>query len=377
MTLLGFRGVHPIMLFFFPFALAALSGGFWLLWRRPGAVSKSARRVYLASYACMALAFVLGWPLARAQGKYLLMYYLCAVAAFAVPGLLLAGSCLAGKPRVQGPHQPSRRRFLAGGTVAVAGGLISLAGVEALAGDGPQVAERRIEVERHPKARGGRELRLSLVTDLHAGFFLPGEHLEQALVRIEAFRPDAILFGGDLVENELGCLDQTRSFLEGLAAMAPAFAVIGNHDTYISADAVAAFLRLRGVIPLRGECAPLAGPWGSFTLCGMRDVFEPELDHGILRRNPPETTIMLAHNPQQALMASAGAVPWLTLSGHTHGGQIRLPGVGALVNQADRRIGPGLNRVDGRMVAVSAGLGYSGLPVRLGCPPDVTNIVVS
>jgi len=377
MTLLGFRGVHPFMLLFFPAALAALFGGFWLLRRWRGEISPGARSAYLRSYALLALACALVYPWARANGKYLLLFELCAVAALSMPGLLLAGWLLAGKLRAGTPHAPSRRRFLAGGAVAAAGGIVTLAGADALAGDDTWVAERRIDMERHPEARRGRPLRLSLISDLHAGFFLPGAYLDQALARVAAFKPDVVLFGGDLVECELSFLDQTKPFMEGLAAIAPAYAVIGNHDTYVSADAVAAFLRLRGFRPLRDEAVPLEGPWGSFTLCGMRDVFEPELDFGVLRGLPRASTIMLAHNPQQALMMPVETAPWLTLSGHTHGGQIRLPALGALVNQADRRIGPGLGKVEGRMLAVSSGIGYSGLPVRFGCPPDVTNIVVS
>jgi predicted MPP superfamily phosphohydrolase len=86
---------------------------------------------------------------------------------------------------------------------------------------------------------------------------------------------------------------------------------------------------------------------------------------------------MLVHNPQTALKVPVQSAPRLSLSGHTHGGQIRLPLAGTLINQADRRIDAGLNDIDGRLIAVTAGLGYSGLPVRLLCPPDVTNIVIS
>ena len=90
-----------------------------------------------------------------------------------------------------------------------------------------------------------------------------------------------------------------------------------------------------------------------------------------------DNTVLLAHNPDQTLDLPRGYIPWLSLCGHTHGGQWRLPGLGPLVNQADRRFEPRLNRVEGRSVFVTPGLGYSGLPVRIFCSPEVSNLVLA
>jgi len=153
--------------------------------------------------------------------------------------------------------------------------------------------------------------------------------------------------------------------------------VLGNHDCYVDPHAVAGFLTRNGVRPLRGESVELAGPWGRFTLCGLRDWYEGPVSFDCLRGKDPAATILLAHNPQLGLHLPGDLVPWMTLCGHTHGGQIRFPLMGAPINQADRRILAGENAIDGRRIIVSAGLGYSGLPVRLMCPPDITNIVAA
>jgi predicted MPP superfamily phosphohydrolase len=254
---------------------------------------------------------------------------------------------------------------------------VTFAGVDAAADSGSDVAERRIDIERRPGSAPGRGLRVSFVSDLYAGFFLPQGYLAQAAKIIESFKPDVILFGGDLVEHELEALDLTRGFFTHLAGLAPSYGVLGNHDCYVDPDAVAAFLKGSGVTPLRGEAVPLAGPWGRFTLLGLRDVNEGRPDGRRLLAHEPDNTILLVHNPQAALNIPAQHAPLVSLSGHTHGGQMRIPGVGAMVNQADRRIIAGLNDLDGKRIAVSAGLGYSGLPVRLFCPPDVTNLVIA
>lgn len=380
MTFLGFRGVHPLTLCLLPLAFAAVFGGFVLLRRLRRSLPPVAARAFLAAWAATALAGAALFPWVRANAKYLLLYYLCVLAAFALLTLGLAARAFlgarerAGNPG--GPHLPGRRRLLAGGALACAGAAFTLAGAEASTGEGA-VTQRRVELERHPDALRGRALRLSLVTDLHAGFFLPQAHLTQALRHVRAFGPDAVLFGGDLVEYEVEHLEETRAFLDQLSGLAPAYAVLGNHDAYMDAGRVEEYLAARGFTVLRGQCAALAGPWGRFTLAGQRDAFDPRLSWDCLDQADPASTIMLAHNPQLALSAPSRLAPWLTLSGHTHGGQLRLPLIGAAINQADRRIGPGLNVVDGRRVAVSAGLGYAGLPVRIACPPDVTNLVIA
>jgi len=386
MTMLGFRGVHPLMLLFFPVAFAAVLGGFWLVRHFRTRLSARVRKVYPASCGLAALTCAAVFPFVRVHAELSLLYYLAVLAAFTAINLALVIALLlspavrparSGSCGLASPQACTRRHFLAGGVLAAAGTLVSMAGVDAATGSGATLFVRRIDLPRPPGAVPGRPLRLSLVSDLHAGFFLPRACLAEALGRIAAFCPDAILFGGDLIENRLEALDEVQGFLDALRRLAPVYGVLGNHDCYIDPDAVAAFHHLRGVRLLRGESEVLGGPFGRFTLCGMRDMMEPDVSFGCLEGLDMASTILLAHNPQLGLLAPHELVPWLTLSGHTHGGQICLPGMGPLVNQADRRIQAGLNMIGDRRIAVTAGLGWSGLPVRFLCPPDVTNIVVS
>jgi predicted MPP superfamily phosphohydrolase len=365
------------MVLFFPLAAVAILGGFWLLKRYRARISARLHRGYYWIFGLLCLAGASVYPLVASYDSYRVLFFVCTLACFGALNAALGAALLVGSIEGAHSHVSSRRRFMAGGMMAVAGSLVSMAGVDAATGEGGEVAERRITVGRHPKAASGRELRVSLMSDLHAGFFLPQSHLIAAINHIVAFKPDVILFGGDIVEYELTALDETKWFFRQLAGLAPLYAVIGNHDCYINADAVAAFHRGNGVIPLRGESVKLQGPWGCFTLLGLRDSTETADNWHCSLEHDLASTIMLVHNPQSVLEMPAQSVPWLSLSGHTHGGQMRLPLAGTLINQADRRINAGLNAVDGRHIAVTAGLGYSGLPVRLLCPPDVTNLVIT
>lgn len=377
MTILGFRGVHPLAPLFIPCALAALAGGFWLLRKYSSRIPSRVRSVYLWTYGLTTAGFAALISQMEAHDKYRLMTIISGGAALVLLNLVLAGVVAYGRPATQRAYASSRRRLLLGGAVAAAGSVVSLAGVAAATSQEGTVTERRIDLARSPKARPGRPLRISLVTDLHAGFFLPDGHLTEAARIVSAFKPDVILFGGDLVERELEFLDQTRTFFRDLTGLAPVYAVLGNHDCYVDPHAVTGFLTRNGVRPLRGESVELVGPWGRFNLCGLRDWYEGPVSFDCLRGKDPASTILLAHNPHLGLHLPADLVPWMTLCGHTHGGQMRLPLIGAPVNQADRRILAGENTIDGRRIIVSAGLGYSGLPVRLMCPPDVTNIVAA
>ncbi|WP_243359269.1 metallophosphoesterase [Fundidesulfovibrio terrae] len=377
MTLLGFRGVSPVMLLFFPMALAAVFGGFLLLKRRGARISPRVRRAYLWAWSLTALAALCAFPIVRMHGKYLIMFWLTVLACFGASALGLLAAAYGPAGAASCPHAASRRRFLAGGVAAAAGTLVTFAGVDAATGQSLDVAERRIDLKRRPGSVPGRELRVSFISDLHAGFFLPQGYLSQATGIIEAFRPDVVLFGGDTVEYELSALDEVQGFFRHLAGIAPVYAVLGNHDGYIDPDAMAAFHRLNGVTPLRGEATELTGPWGRFTLLGLRDMTEERPDGRRLLAQDPDHTLLLVHNPQAVLNIPAHNAPLVCLCGHTHGGQMRIPGAGAMVNQADRRIVAGLNEIDGKRIAVTAGLGYSGLPVRLLCPPDVTNLVIA
>lgn len=382
MTILGFRGVHPLTLGFIPLALALAGSGFWVLRRFSSRLSASLAgrlaRGYGAAFLLWAAACLATYLWVAARPEYFLIFYGLALAVVTALNAVTALAVLApGGSETPAPPLPSRRRFVAGSVFLAAGTLVTLAGGNAATGEGA-VLSRRVDVRRSPRALPGRPLRVSLVSDLHAGFFLPPDHLRQALDHVRAFAPDVVLFAGDLVENELSALDETGRFLTALAGLASCYAVLGNHDGYRDPDVVAAYHRSRGLTVLRGECAALDGPWGRFTLAGTRDLRDPDFSLDCLDQAPDlESTLLVTHNPDATLAIPEARTPWLALCGHTHGGQWRAPGIGALVNQADRRFEPRLNLVAGRRVLVTPGIGYSGLPVRLGCPPEVTNLVVA
>lgn len=150
------------------------------------------------------------------------------------------------------------------------------------------------------------------------------------------------------------------------------FAILGNHDYKYGEHDVAAALRSRGIVVLDNERQTVNFGGHQLDIVGVPDarVFRAEsraLLSGLSRETP---TIVLAHDP--IWFADVPAGPFLTLAGHTHGGQIAFPGIGAVRNasSAPLRWSHGLVVEDGRQLYVTAGLGTSLLPLRIGVPPE-------
>lgn len=223
------------------------------------------------------------------------------------------------------------------------------------------------------KAPAGRgALRLLFLSDLHLGNLTPEGHLEWVLELVRQRRPDAVLFGGDLVDHDLDQLERHQAWFESIAALAPTYAVMGNHDYMSGQKRFSVLLKDWGVRLLRDAQAELPGGW---PLLGLRDLDFEGLELGVLNALPLEQApaLVISHHPDlfKQLDPSLREKVWLGFSGHTHGGQIVLPFLGALLHPADRRFKPGLTHLEGLPpVITNPGLGYTLIPLRFGSPPE-------
>ena len=220
---------------------------------------------------------------------------------------------------------------------------------------------------------GAAPIRVALISDLHVGSASTDPaRIARLVTRVDALRPDLILLAGDFLagKDPVGPAT-TRRLLAPLARLrAPlgVFAVLGNHDHATGAATVGGALAGLGVTLLSNEAVRI----GPLAFGGLDD---PVTEHGravpVIEklRGMAGARMLMAHSPQ-----NAGSLPpdiHLMLAGHTHCGQIVLPLIGALANQL--RHDPyrcGLVRDRGRVTIVTAGVGTSELPLRLGAPPD-------
>jgi len=227
-----------------------------------------------------------------------------------------------------------------------------------------------------PLRRGGvglSGLRVAFISDVHAGSYLGKFDLCRLFELIADQEPDLVCLGGDLINSREHELNDLCEPLSKLAPPLGIFAVPGNHDHEYTGhiDSWQKFLEDRGVAVLinRGKRVERngAGLW----LCGVDDLSKghPDLDAALDGHNPAEPTVLLAHHPDYFRESVRRGVD-LTLSGHTHGGQVMLFGWVPVLH-SEYGFHSGTFEHDGCKMYVGRGLGVTVLPVRLGARSEV------
>lgn len=260
----------------------------------------------------------------------------------------------------------SRREFLRGAAVA---GFASMSGRSASASPPPVLEHHRVWV-RHPDLHG---LRIVHLSDLHVHDTASTLHLERGVRLANSVRPDLTVITGDLVTWGTGYFDAAAETLARLRA--PLRVVtLGNHDHYADADRLVAALRARELTVLRNESLVHPRRGARLRVVGVDDLRTGHADAARATADlgsGDSFRLGLGHVPDTVLQLPAESVD-LFLAGHTHGGQIAIPGLTPLVV---RLSGAGYVRgfydtPAGRLY-VNRGWGTVGLPIRIGAPAEI------
>jgi predicted MPP superfamily phosphohydrolase len=211
-------------------------------------------------------------------------------------------------------------------------------------------------------------LRIGLITDVHHSATVSAEDVTRAVRLLHSAAPDLVVLGGDYVTYG------NRAYVEPVAELlapltnAPhgAFAVLGNHDD--DRDMAAALTRNKFEV-LRDQHTRREIRGEPLDFVGIRFWTRRVQNIAPLLKGAGPSTILLAHDPRRLAQAAQLNVP-LVLSGHTHGGQVILPAVGAVAKK-DFPVLAGFMRQTNSSLFVSRGVGTVYVPVRLNCPPDV------
>jgi len=215
-------------------------------------------------------------------------------------------------------------------------------------------------------------LRIGLITDLHHSEMVPAQDVMRAASLMMAERPDLIVLGGDYVTwGDRSYVVPCSEALAGLSAPFGVYAVVGNHDD--DRDMPAALIS-HGYEVLRDDRTTVRIRGEHLDLVGVRYWTRRARDIARLIRGANSTVILLAHDPRRLDEAAALNVP-LVLSGHTHGGQVVLPGLGAIAAKKFPVVA-GAGHRDNTSIFVSRGVGTVYVPYRLNCPPDVSVITL-
>lgn len=244
---------------------------------------------------------------------------------------------------------------------------------------------RRFDLTLPGWPRFAKPLRIAFLSDFHVGSHTGDVARLAAIVKeAAAYSPDLVLYGGDYMNMQTwaGGRVPPRTIAAALAQLtgrSGRFAVLGNHDYIYGELQVARALRAAGIVVLDHGQQPFEYEHHSIDVVGVPDAHvQWHAARGFLsglKRNKP--AIVLTHDP--ARFAEVPDGPFLTLAGHTHGGQIKLPVLGALLNasRAPLRWSHGHVVESGRHLIVTAGLGTSGVPLRIGVPPEYAIIDVT
>jgi uncharacterized protein len=331
------------------------------------------------------------WPL-KAQLVVLAIWALGSIgSALILSGYEIFRRTLARVARPAKPPDLERRDFLRSGIGAVAAAPFILSGYGAL------MERKRFEIERFDVRLDGlsgalNDVTIVQLTDLHVGPFMPGEELAAYVEAINRLEPDFIALTGDFVASSKAEVDPCVEALARLKARRGIYACLGNHDVYAGIeDEMTRRFTENKIVMLRNEAATLRIGNSALNIVGIDDLRwgAPDLPRALAAaaKDPGEVRLLLSHRPEVFPEAAKNGVE-MVLSGHYHGGQVKLGPEAANLSIA-RLLTPyvdGMYFLPRRAIAqhgaksstlfVGRGIGITGLPIRINCPPQIAHLTL-
>ena len=227
-----------------------------------------------------------------------------------------------------------------------------------------------ITLNRLPKKLDG--LKIIHLSDTHHSPFTSLEHIARTVKIANRLKPDMFILTGDYVSHEASYIEPVAKVLGELESEFGTFACLGNHDHWTDPDLITNSLRKQGITVLINEGFRFEARGGSFWLAGVDDhmVGKTDLPSALRGSFPDEMKLLLAHNPI-IFRKSVRAGVDLTLSGHTHGGQIKIRDKDKGIIRR-RKLTAGLHERQDSQIYITRGIGTVVLPVRYQCPPEIS-----
>ena len=272
----------------------------------------------------------------------------------------------------------NRRNFIrlaAGGVAAVAADALLVAP------NFPRLVRKEIRLRRWPAQLEG--FTIAQLSDFHYDPYFSLHPIHAAIRMVGELKPDLIVLTGDFVtqpafggddEKAAATAEPCARLLRQMRAPHGLWAVLGNHDIFTNPERVASAIAAEGIQVLGNRSVPIERNGGRFWLGGANDIFSGTVDLPAALAPIPrdEATVLLVHEPDYADHVKRYPVD-LQLSGHSHGGQVRLPFRRPFYLPAlARKYYLGLYKIGDLTLYTNPGLGTIGVPVRLNCPPEVT-----
>jgi predicted MPP superfamily phosphohydrolase len=240
------------------------------------------------------------------------------------------------------------------------------------------VIERRtLRVPGLPAALDG--VRIAQLSDLHIEPVIGAATIERAVAAVNALEPDLVALTGDFITDRADAIDDLAPLLAELRPRVATVASLGNHDVWHGAPRIRRTLEAHGIPVLVNEGETVRVDGEALYLLGLDSGWGggPDMERSMAAHPPDAPVVALVHEPDLIDGVAHDRRVTLQLSGHSHGGQIRLPGLGApVLPYLGRRYDQGLYRVGDTWLYTSRGLGVGGVPIRVNCPPEIAEITL-
>ncbi len=280
-----------------------------------------------------------------------------------------------------------RREFL-----LAAAGLATAYGLYGVDIRGDQLHQVHYDLPTRKWPDGFAPLNIAMVADLHVGCVsVPLSRIDRVVAQLNQLSADIILLPGDFVVSDeqnfqkIVAPDLIAEKLGGLRARHGVYAVLGNHDWNLDGEGMWRALEAHGIGVLENDAVKIARPEfegksgrQDFWLMGLADdrTRTPDLGAAFAKVKDSAPVVLMCHDPGTFL--DIDERPVLTMCGHTHGGQVRFPFLGAayLPSRAPLRYAYGHISENNRDLIVTSGVGTSSLPLRFNCPAEVVTVKI-
>ena len=243
--------------------------------------------------------------------------------------------------------------------------------------DSPVVERVQIPISDLPDALDG--FRIVQISDIHYYPFTTIELVNRAVEMTNQLSPDLIVLTGDFIWHEVEAIFELMPALAQLNAKHGVYAGLGNHDIWRDVNVITRAFEKERFPLLVNQGLPISVGKDTLYLASLDDGWsgKPDLTSAMTDWSENATTVLLMHEPDLAPRYAVDKRIHLQLSGHSHGGQVRLPFYGALVlPYLSWKYPMGLYNLDGMWLYTNRGLGTTNIPLRVNCTPEITELTL-
>jgi uncharacterized protein len=216
--------------------------------------------------------------------------------------------------------------------------------------------------------------RIVQLSDIHADRWMTAQRIQKVVDRVNQMSPDLVVLTGDFVTRNAEEYTPNLKVLKALKPIDKTLAILGNHDAWTNPDLVQQTLEAAGIDVLANQVVTLDRGSQQLHIGGVDDVWaeRDRLDKVLATLPAKGAAILLAHEPDFADTSAATGRFDLQLSGHSHGGQVRLPFMKKFFPPLAYKYPMGQYQVGSMIQYTNRGLGSSGIPIRFNCRPEIT-----